>query len=130
VSIDTQNAELASRTDSWAFGGNRIVYQHCPACEHRWYFLRTFCPRCGNAQPATLAASGQGRVVAATVVHRAPSDTFRAIAPYTLVLVDADEGFRLMAHAAPGVAIGDRVHADARTIAGRVLPYFEMSRTE
>jgi uncharacterized protein len=124
MSIENR-AELASAADSWAFSGKRIVYQHCGACEHRWYFLRTFCPRCGNTEPATLAASGHGRVVAATVVHRAPSDTFREIAPYTLVLVDADEGFRMMAHAQPGTSIGDRVHGSTRAIAGRLLPYFE-----
>ena len=55
---------------------------------------------------------GEGTVFAVTVVARAPSDEFRALAPYTLVLVDLDEGFRLMGHAVPGVAIGDRVVAD------------------
>lgn len=117
--------ESVSPEQSWALGGTRIVYQRCGACTHCWYFARSFCPRCGKPDPATLLASGLGRVVAATVVHRAPSDTFRAIAPYALVLVDADEGFRLMAHAAPAAAIGDRMQGDVRTIAGRLLPYFE-----
>lgn len=119
--------EPVSPAQSWTQGGTRLVYQRCEACTHRWYFARSFCPRCGQTDPTSLLACGLGRVVAATVVHRAPSDTFRAIAPYALVLVDADEGFRLMAHADPAAAIGDRVQGATRTIAGRLLPYFEKS---
>ena len=121
----TTTDALASPAQSWTLGGTRLLYQHCTACAHRWYFLRSFCPRCGRDGPQTLAASGNGCVVAATLVHRAPSDAFRAIAPYALVLVDAVEGFRLMAHADPTAAIGDRVLGGTRNIAGRILPYFE-----
>jgi uncharacterized OB-fold protein len=45
--------------------------------------------------------------------------------PYTLVLVDLDEGARLMGHADPGVAIGARVSAGFFEHDGRRLVRFQ-----
>jgi uncharacterized OB-fold protein len=50
-------------------------------------------------------------VYALTAVTRAPSEAFRALVPYTLVLVDLDEGPRVMAHGVPGLHIDQRVRA-------------------
>ncbi|QHE84269.1 Zn-ribbon domain-containing OB-fold protein [Hydrogenophaga sp. BPS33] len=91
---------------------NRIVrYQRCTVCGTAQTLARYACTGCGSASLAWHEATGRGTVVAVTVVARAPSDAFRALVPYTLVLVDLDEGPRLMAHAEPGVAIGTRVMA-------------------
>jgi uncharacterized OB-fold protein len=58
-------------------------------------------------------------------VHRAPTEELQALVPYVIVLVDADEGFRLMAHGTDGLEIGDAVTGRLREFAGRLLPYFE-----
>ncbi len=102
-----------------------ISYQRCPSCGHVWHFMRTFCPKCGAREPATSCASGNGVVHAVTIVERAPTQDMKALAPYTLVMVDADEGFRLMAHGNPGLAIGDRVSGSVVERAGRPIPYFK-----
>jgi uncharacterized OB-fold protein len=112
----------------WTRGESRLVYQSCARCAFRWAFQRTFCPACGgDAPPAqtSRAAVGNGVARARTVVHRAPDDAFRGAVPYVLVLVDLDEGVRVMGHAAPAVAIGDRVRCDFVTVAGRLLPRFD-----
>jgi uncharacterized OB-fold protein len=116
--------DIVSATDCWTRGGSRFVYQHCSACGRQWLFRRDFCPHCGAHDPVFKVATGVGTVCASTLVHRAPDDAFRAIAPYWLVLVDLDEGLRLMAHAEATVAVGERVRGDVRTVAGRPLPYF------
>jgi uncharacterized OB-fold protein len=113
----------------WTHGGDRIVYQRCAACGHTWYFHRDFCPACGDGAPAESVSAGTGTVHAGTLVLRAPSDEFRAIAPYRIVLVDVDEGFRMMGHAEPSLAIGDRVRAEVRTLAGRSLPFFNRNNS-
>ena len=51
-------------------------------------------------------------------------DEFRALAPYTLVLVQLDEGPHLMAHATAGLRIGDRVRAGFFEHQGRTLVRF------
>ena len=114
-----------ARGEDWVDGGNRVMFQQCSACHHVWYFHRSFCPGCGHAAPSTRTSAGLGSVHASTLVHRAPSDEFRAIAPYCIVLVDMAEGFRMMGHAEPSLAIGEPVRCQVKTIAGRALPYFD-----
>jgi uncharacterized OB-fold protein len=118
-------AASAGGVPDWTRGGRGVALQRCAGCGHVWYFRRTFCPACGRDAPEDLSSAGRGEVYAVTVVHRAPDDAFRAIAPYCLVLVALDEGPRVMAHAPAGVAIGDRVTLGWREAAGRLLPYFQ-----
>jgi uncharacterized OB-fold protein len=70
-------------------------------------------------------ASGEGTVYATSLVCRAATPETRAHVPYNIVLVDAAEGFRMMAHGDNELAIGDRVVARFATFAGRLVPYFE-----
>jgi uncharacterized OB-fold protein len=88
-----------------------LRYQTCCECAGVQRHPRMACEHCGSPRLAWQNAGGQGSVFALTVVARAPSEAFRELVPYTLVLVDLDEGARLMAHAEPGVRIGDRVTA-------------------
>ena len=109
----------------WTKDGDGISYQACGNCKAVWYFQRSFCPECGSAAPATRQGSGLGTVHARTLVARAPSEELRAHAPYLIVLIDADEGFRLMGHGDAGLQIGERVRARFAPLAGRKIPYFE-----
>ncbi|HVY06447.1 MAG TPA: OB-fold domain-containing protein [Burkholderiales bacterium] len=115
---------MQSVTD-WTRNENGIAYQTCSGCKAVWYFARTFCPSCGAGSPETKQASGRGTVHARTLVVRAPTEELRAHAPYLIVLVDAEEGFRLMAHGDPELAIGDKVKVRFTDLAGRKIPYFE-----
>ncbi len=117
-------------TRDWTGGGDQLLFQQCSACHHTFYFRRGFCPACGDASPVTLPSKGQGTVHASALVQRAPSDGFRAIVPYRIVLVDMDEGFRVMGHAEPSLAIGDLATCRIETIAGRPLPFFTASTTK
>jgi uncharacterized OB-fold protein len=114
----------ATTSLDWTRGGDRLVYFQCGGCGHRFYFRRGFCPACGAASPAARVSKGRGIVHASTLVHRAPSDAFRAIAPYRIVLVDLAEGLRVMAHGQASLAIADPVVGRIEIIAGRALPYF------
>jgi uncharacterized OB-fold protein len=112
----------------WTRGGDGLHVQRCSSCDHVWAFERDFCPACGQAEPLVQKITGQGVVHASTLLHRAPDDAFRAIAPYRLVLVELDAGVRLMGHAALDVAMGQRVACEVREIAGRKVPYFFESK--
>lgn len=111
-------------SQDWSRGGEHLLFQRCRACCHTFYFHRNFCPACGDTSPITLLSKGEGTVHASTLVQRAPSDEFRAIVPYCIVLVDIAEGFRVMGHGAPQLVIGDAVLCTITTIAGRPLPFF------
>lgn len=109
----------------WTTGMQALTFARCPACGTVRYFRRPFCPHCGSSELETKAASGRGIVYAVTTVVRAPSTELRAYAPYGIALVDAAEGFRFMAHAAPGTAIGDPVLTTFRTFGSRLVPFVE-----
>jgi uncharacterized protein len=101
-----------------------LQYQRCESCGHAWYFRRDFCPACGHTAPRTLGADGAGTLYASTLVHRAPSEEFKPLLPYSIVLVDMREGFRVMGHADPGLPLDSAVRCHMRLIAGRPLPFF------
>ncbi|MET1113365.1 MAG: OB-fold domain-containing protein [Comamonas sp.] len=88
-----------------------VRYQRCLQCGQAQTLARYACQACGGRTLDWLDASGEATVRAAAVVARAPSDAFRALAPYTLVMVQLDEGPRLMGHAEAGIRIGARVKA-------------------
>lgn len=103
---------------------HELRFQRCAACGTAQTLARYACAHCGSESLAWETARGTATLHAVTVVSRAPSDAFRALAPYTLVIAQLDEGPRLMAHAEPGVRIGDRVAASFFAHDGRTLVRF------
>lgn len=89
----------------------RLRYQRCCSCGCPQTLQREACTSCGDLQLEWKDASGHGVVHAVTVVWRAPSDSFRPLVPYTLVLVTLAEGPRVMGHGSPGLQIGQPVVA-------------------
>ena len=104
-------------------GEPSILYQHCAACDHVQYFRKAFCDACGAPEPAVKQASGRGRVHATSLVLRAATPETRAHVPYNIVLIDADEGFRMMAHGDRDLAIGDTVTVRFERFTGRLVPH-------
>jgi uncharacterized protein len=103
---------------------SELRYQRCRACGAAQFHPRRFCARCGGT-PDWAVAQGLGTVYAVTRVTRAPTPDFARLAPYDILLVDLDEGFRMMAHGAPGLRIGERVRLDFDRRGERALPRFE-----
>jgi uncharacterized protein len=116
-----------TRCADWTTGEAAIVYQSCAACGAKQYFRRGFCASCGATELSELRASGDGTVYATSLVCRAATPETKAHVPYNIVLVDADEGFRMMAHGDSDLAIGDRVTARFVQFAGRVVACFAKS---
>jgi len=116
---------MSEQLADWTKGVEAIVYQQCAACGARQYFRRSFCAACGALDPETKRASGEGVVYATSLVCRAATPETKAHVPYNILLVDASEGFRMMAHGENDLAIGDKVFARYRQFAGKLVPYFE-----
>jgi uncharacterized OB-fold protein len=116
---------MSGKLADWTKGAEAIVYQQCTACGRRQYFRRSFCAACGAPDPQDKHAGGEGTVYATSLVCRAATPETRAHVPYNILLVDAAEGFRMMAHGENDLAIGDKVVARYRQFAGRLVPYFE-----
>lgn len=101
-----------------------VRYQVCETCGARHPLQRHACRVCGSVHLAWHDAGGMATVHAVTEVHRAPTEAFQALVPYTLIIATLDEGPRVMGHAEPGVAIGQRVRAGFFTVDGQTLLRF------
>jgi uncharacterized protein len=117
-----------TKPSDWTGGHEAILYQSCAACGKVQYFGRGFCAACGSSDLAEKRASGKGTVYATSIVTRAATAETRAHVPYNIVLVDTEEGFRMMAHGANDLRIGESVSARFAQFAGRLAPYFEKAR--
>src|SRR3954451_4464926 len=115
--------------ENWTNGAEAIVYQSCTVCGSRQYFRRSFCAACGVPDPVEKYASGEGVVYAASLVVRAATPEARAYVPYNIILVDAAEGFRMMAHGDNDLKIGDRLTARCQRFTGRFVPYFARTKS-
>jgi uncharacterized protein len=87
----------------------RLAYQQCSECGHLQAFVRPFCSSCGSGSVEWKAAAGEGRVVAMTTLHRAPTPDYKAQIPYAIALVELAEGPRVMGHAEADLTVGERV---------------------
>ena len=73
-----------------------LLLQHCAACGHVQYYQQAMCRQCGDENLVHRAASGRGKVHSFSVVHRAPGPAFKADLPYAVLLIDLEEGPRMI----------------------------------
>lgn len=102
-----------------------LRYQRCTDCNHAQFFSRTYCLNCNSDCVEWQASKGLGTIFSITQVQRAPTDEFRALAPYAIALVDLVEGVRMMAHANLALKIGDQARITFFNLNNRALPRFE-----
>ena len=70
----------------------RLVIQKCRACARAVFYPRVCCPFCKAGDLDWIEASGRGKVVSHTTVHRTHHDSFNAEAPYVFAAVAIQEG--------------------------------------
>ena len=58
---------------------------------------RHMCARCGSLEWEWKESSGHGRIISWTVTHRPPLPLFKDCVPYATLIVEMDEGVRLVA---------------------------------
>lgn len=104
---------------------NELRIQRCADCNHAQFFPRSHCLNCNKDRVEWQAAKGTGTIYSVTRVERAPTDEFRALAPYAIALIDLNEGVRIMAHANLALKIGDQVRVTFFNHNNRALPRFE-----
>jgi len=83
-----------------------LTYQRCQRCIKAVFYLRTNCPGCGSVELELNESRGLGTLYSSSVI-------FDKEQAYNVVLVDLDEGFRMMSTVIDCLSptIGDRVQA-------------------
>ncbi|MBI2962340.1 MAG: Zn-ribbon domain-containing OB-fold protein [Deltaproteobacteria bacterium] len=73
-----------------------LLLQHCLECRHVQYYQQGMCRHCGSVRLEHRAASGRGKVYSYSVVYRAPGPAFKNDTPYAVLLVELEEGPRMI----------------------------------
>lgn len=104
-----------------------LTMQRCESCKRLVWYPRYVCPHCGAASLQWETLSGYGVVYAVSVHHRPAFPALTDKVPYSVVLVDLDEGARMMSNVfGPMPAVGDRVEVAWIALAdGRNLAVFQ-----
>lgn len=97
----------------------------CHRCSCMHFPPRVMCPHCGSPDLEWAECSGLGTVYSTSSLHPRNGDA------YAVVLVDLDEGPRMMSNiiGTPGdkVSIGQRVRVRFDSREGTTLPLFEVA---
>lgn len=89
----------------------QLLLQRCLACGAHRYPPRPICPRCRTLGGEWIPASGRGTVYSWVVAYHPPRPEFAAHVPYTIVLVDLEEGVRMVSRLVdtPPEAVAERL---------------------
>ena len=77
---------------------HELRFQRCRACGTWRHMPRESCQACGSFDWAWERAAGTGRVFSWTVIHRALHPGFADELPYAAVVVELEEGVRIVSH--------------------------------
>ncbi len=112
LSEEMASAEAPALTYRRHLENGKLGYQRCADCSAAVFYPRTLCPVCGSGALEWRESAGRGTVYATTAVRSRNRD------PRNVVLVDLDEGFRMMSRVegvpAEEVEVGARVRFEVR----------------
>ncbi len=77
---------------------HKLLIQSCLECGARQYIPQPYCRSCLSENIEWTEASGRGKIYSYTVIYRPPSLIFQEDVPYTVALVELDEGVRMMSN--------------------------------
>ena len=107
-----------------------LSYQTCVSCGHRWLPGRRECPNCWSPEVGWASSAGTGKVISWVTYNRAMSPEFESIVPYTITLVELDEGprvySRLVETPIDELRIGVGVELACKQTGDRVLGCFRL----
>jgi uncharacterized OB-fold protein len=125
--LSTRPVPDADSVPFWdGLGEGELRLQRCDDCGRTVFYPRAVCPHCFGTGLTWFAASGLGTIYSYTIARRAFGE-FAGQVPFTVALVDLDEGVRIMTRitGTGSPRIGDRVRLDLTEVDDDLtLPYF------
>lgn len=77
---------------------HELVVQRCTGCGALRFPARPICSRCLSREAEWVPASGRGTVFSFAIMHQAMHPGFAAEVPYAVVVIELDEGVRLLSN--------------------------------
>lgn len=90
-----------SSTPFWeGIRNKQLVLQRCKECGAWLHPPRPMCPKCQSIEQEWVPSNGKGAIYSWVTLHESPHPAFKS--PYTVVLVEMDEGPRLVSNMIEG----------------------------
>lgn len=77
---------------------HELRFQRCSDCQTWRHMPRESCRNCGSFEWTWERSEGKGTIFSWSVIHRALHPGFADELPYAVVLIELDEGVRLVSH--------------------------------
>lgn len=106
---------------------HELLIKRCGTCGRAHWYPRTHCPYCQADSTTWERSSGRGTVYTFTVIRQNSSSAFRDWVPYTVGLVELEEGprvFALLRGDEETMCVGASVTVDFEEIGHRIFPVF------
>ena len=112
---------------------HELVVQRCRGCRALRFPARDRCSRCLSREAEWIRVSGRGTVFSYAVMHQLYHPGFAAEVPYAVVVVELEEGVRILSNLvdcpASEVTVGLPVEAVFEEVSPEItLPKFRPSR--
>jgi len=107
---------------------SRLMFQQCESCGAVPNYPRSVCPTCWSPALQERTSAGHGIVYSFTTQYRPGAPGFADEVPYTLALVELDEGFRVLADLRDCPDEDLAVGLPVRAIFDEVSPNFTLPR--
>ncbi len=76
----------------------KFLLQYCERCQRYQCYPRLYCMQCGFEGLRWREASGRGVIYSYTIIHQNKSPEFMPDVPYTVAIVQLEEGTRLLSN--------------------------------
>jgi uncharacterized OB-fold protein len=77
---------------------HKLLLPRCNACGQFWFPPSARCVHCLSSDFSWIESGGQGRIYSFVVFHRVYHPAFEQDVPYTVAIVELDEGVRVLAN--------------------------------
>lgn len=109
----------------------KLLIPYCKSCGKAHFYPRSACPHCWSEDAYDWReAKGTGVIHTFTIVRNNPPPIFVPRLPFTVAIIELDEGVRLLSNIVDqdeSVAIGDKVQVSFVERDGQTLPLFRRS---
>lgn len=77
---------------------HELTLLRCENCGRWINYVKLQCPSCGSHELSWTPCSGRGTLYSYSILNRASSPAFKEKVPYVLVVIELEEGVRMMSH--------------------------------
>jgi uncharacterized OB-fold protein len=101
---------------------HELTVQQCAGCKTLRFPARGICSRCLSRESVWVPVSGRGTVFSFAVMHQAVHPGFAAEVPYAVVVVELEEGPRLLSNLVDCALAGVRIGLPVEVVYDDVTP--------